>query len=240
MKIGLAFPFDFAQVHLALEAPDVIWCVLIPGPINIFRPQPGSAFSTCFNWSLSGGLAGGGRDRAVGGRNNLLNKTLEWGLTWAEEDLEIFLFETEYGEGNLNMRKHARVHFRDNLAGVYSEDAVFHSYSALLQDLSPAWQTLLRGKSGGKTHISFHGEDSQPCGCLQSGVSFQHWELLSRGCWRIRLRRSGSHKQRQGHGPGVQAACGTTKYLWYLVGDSAPGGFSGWSIVGEFVKGAYE
>lgn len=64
IKIELTFPFDFAQVHLALEAPDLICCVSIPGPINIFRLQPSSAFSAGFNRSLSEGLAGGGRDCA--------------------------------------------------------------------------------------------------------------------------------------------------------------------------------
>lgn len=64
MKIELVFPFDFAQVLLALEALDVICCGLISGPINIFRLQPSSALSTSFNGSLSGELAGGGRDYA--------------------------------------------------------------------------------------------------------------------------------------------------------------------------------
>lgn len=64
---------------------------------------------------------------------------------------------------------------------------------------SPAWQALAEeNQTSGKTHISFPGGDSQPCVWLQPGVSFQHWELLSEGCWRTRLKRGGSHEQWQG------------------------------------------
>lgn len=83
MKIELAFPFDFAQVHLALEAPEVICCILIPDPVNIFRLQPGSALIK----ALLGGLWGvAGIAQGLGLKlmlNNVLNETWEWGLSWA-------------------------------------------------------------------------------------------------------------------------------------------------------------
>ena len=70
--------------------------------------------------------------------NSFLNKTLEWDLAWAGGGLEIFASETLYGKGNLNIKKCARVRFRDNLAGNYSRDPVWHSCSALPRDVVPS------------------------------------------------------------------------------------------------------
>lgn len=50
----------------------------------------------------------------------------------------MFVSETLYGKGNLVIKKRARVYFRNNLAGNYSRDPVFHSCSALLRDVVPS------------------------------------------------------------------------------------------------------
>lgn len=87
MKIELEFPFDFARVCLALEAPEVICRILIPNPVTIFRLRPSRALSTCSNCSPLRGLAGAAGIMKGFGLTfmliNFLNETWEWGLAWA-------------------------------------------------------------------------------------------------------------------------------------------------------------
>lgn len=88
--------------------------------------------------------------------NNFLRKTLEWGLAWAGVGLKIFVSKTLYGKWNLNIKKCARVHFRDKLAGNYSRDPVFCSHSALHRShLSKPYS--VENQTGGKT-VHFLGE----------------------------------------------------------------------------------
>lgn len=52
--------------------------------------------------------------------------------------LEIFVSETLYRKGNLNIKNCARVHFRDNLAENYSRDLVLGLCSALFEVTIPS------------------------------------------------------------------------------------------------------
>lgn len=92
---------------------------------------------------------------------------------------------------------------------------------------SPARQAFLRGKSNQweNSRLLPWGTipASQPgkLGWLQPAVSFQHWELLGKGCWRRGLRGAASHEPLAGtawRGPGGQAA------VWD-VGDRMPRAF---------------
>lgn len=79
--------------------------------------------------------------------NNFFSETLERGLAWPGRGLEVSASQTLYRKQHLDIKKSARVPYRDNLVGNYSRDPIFHSYSALVGTSSLARQAFLRGKS---------------------------------------------------------------------------------------------
>lgn len=241
MKIELAFPFDFAQVHLALEAPDVICCVLIPGPINIFRLQPSSAFSTCFSRSLSAGACWGWQGLCRGLALNSCG-IIHWIRPWSEvspglrQVYKIFVSETECGKRNLNIKKHARVHFRDNLTGDCSGNTVFHSCSALLQDMIPslASPSQRKIKRVGKLASDSLGETPSPVAGFSlvfPSSTGNYWVKDVGGYdWKGQAATSsGRDPLTWPWGPGcLWDLQQNTPSLWYLVVNSAPGSWVFW------------
>lgn len=137
---------------------------------------------------------------------------------------KILRSETFYIKWNFDIKKSMWVHFRGNLPGIYSKDPIFCSCSALFENIIP----FLRGKSnqGENSHrlpwARFPALQPGKLCWFQPGLSFQHWELLGKGCWRRALKRVAGHELLAGNpwcGPGGQAACGTwaTKYPQPLI-----------------------